>query len=616
MTIRSALFTVLTLTAAAAAATALAGSEPGEPELLMRSGPGSAYQVPVGTSWTSKTPSLNNNGIAAISLNAVPPDNHAAVWSGDADSGGLVDIAGEASALYTDVDINLAGEIVWVRNESTQNGILGYDPVSEQTSFLTNAPLGASSWTAVQVNDAAELGYRAGFGFSGNAWVSWSLSEGTDIHLAESGVDSNSPYAFLFTPSFNNNREIAGKAAINTFTTNQIVIADRNGNVQVLVEDNNLDPASPFASFNNSVGFNDNGQVAFIAGLVGGGRGVYVTDTDGWTEVALEGEDDLDEIEFFSPRLNNAGQVVFRGFNTAGDRAVWLADGNGVVPLATRGDIVQTDLGPARLESPDSVGGPNFGGSPALNDQGEVAFVSLLTDPNNSAVSFGRGLFVVAVEVEALTLTKSADPMTYDAAGQTIEYNYLIENSGNVPIPGPFEVDDNQEQVACPAGDLDPGQALNCTAERIISQADLDGGSVTNIATASAGEVQSNTDTITVTAEQMPALSLVKSAEPVIFDAVDQVIEYSYLVENIGNITLAGPVEVDDDQEAVICPDGSLAPGQTLICTAERVISQDDVDAGTVTNSAVASAGETSSNTAMFTIATPGVFTDRFEQQD
>ena len=55
---------------------------------------------------------------------------------------------------------------------------------------------------------------------------------------------------------------------------------------------------------------------------------------------------------------------------------------------------------------------------------------------------------------------------------------------------------------------------------------------------------------------QKPALSLVKTASPATYDAVGDVIGYSYVVTNTGNVTLAGPVTVADDKATVTCPAG------------------------------------------------------------
>ncbi len=471
------------------------------PELMMRSGAGSAYQIPVGSSWSSKTPSLNNQGQVAMSINVVAPEFNAGVWLGTVDGGEIVDIASGDGDLYTDVDINDEGQIVWTRNESSQDGILMYDPVEDETVYLTNAPVGASGWSSVAINDQQALSYRSAFGFSGNAWVSWDSEGGDEIHVAETGVDSDSPYAFLFTPSLNNDRRIAGKAAINSFNTNQIIIADEDGTIETLVEDSELDPDSPFSNFNNSVGFNDHGQVAFVAQLTAGGSGLFVADSEGWAQYALAGENGVDSFEAFSPVVNNDGLVAFRGFNDSGERAIWLADGETVTAIVTEGDIVDTDLGPARLQSPDEVGGPNFGGTISINDQGQVAFVSLLTDPDSSAVSRGRGVFLVSPEISetpGIGLEKTAEPMIFEAPGDIISYTFIVTNTGNVTLSGPVSVDDDQETVECPSGDLAPDESMTCHAERVISTDDVEAGSVTNIATATADGVESNEASVTV----------------------------------------------------------------------------------------------------------------------
>ena len=95
---------------------------------------------------------------------------------------------------------------------------------------------------------------------------------------------------------------------------------------------------------------------------------------------------------------------------------------------------------------------------------------------------------VPATQSPALTLKKSANPLTYTTVGQTITYDYLLTNSGNVTLGSPFAVTDDKATVTCPAAvtSLAPGATLNCTATYIITQADLDSGSVINIATATA----------------------------------------------------------------------------------------------------------------------------------
>ncbi len=185
---------------------------------------------------------------------------------------------------------------------------------------------------------------------------------------------------------------------------------------------------------------------------------------------------------------------------------------------------------------------------------------------------------------KTLSLVKSASPSTYDAVGDSIAYSYLVTNTGNVRLAGPVTVADDKATVSCPAlssvgngdGFLDPAEAITCTATYSITQADLNSGSVTNLAKASADGIDSNEDTETVDAVKNKTLSLVKSASPSTYDAVGDSIAYSYLVTNTGNVRLAGPVTVADDKATVSCPalstvgngDGFLDPAEAITCTA------------------------------------------------
>ena len=45
-----------------------------------------------------------------------------------------------------------------------------------------------------------------------------------------------------------------------------------------------------------------------------------------------------------------------------------------------------------------------------------------------------------------------------------------------------------------------------------------------------------------------------KTASPISADSVGDVISYSYLVTNNGNVRLAGPFTVTDDKATVSCP--------------------------------------------------------------
>ena len=94
-----------------------------------------------------------------------------------------------------------------------------------------------------------------------------------------------------------------------------------------------------------------------------------------------------------------------------------------------------------------------------------------------------------------------------------------------------------------------------------------------------------------------------KSATPNSYDAVGDVIDYSYVVTNTGNVSLAGPVTVTDDKVTVTCPAvATLDPGDSVTCSASYSIAQSDIDAGSITNTATASIGQVSSSIETLTV--------------
>ncbi len=204
--------------------------------------------------------------------------------------------------------------------------------------------------------------------------------------------------------------------------------------------------------------------------------------------------------------------------------------------------------------------------------------------------------FTNEAEAPGLLLTKAASSASYDHVGQQIDYSYVLTNSGNVTLDGPFTISDDKTTVSCPAtASLTPGDQITCTATYWITQADVDAGSVTNAATGQgkfhSDPVQSNQATASVTAIGNPALQLTKGASPETYSKVGDTIAYSYVIKNTGNATLNGPFTVTDDKVTVTCPaESTLAPNATLTCTGTYTIAQADLDAGSVTNAAIAHA--------------------------
>ncbi|MBN9621123.1 MAG: hypothetical protein J0H43_15575, partial [Actinobacteria bacterium] len=144
-----------------------------------------------------------------------------------------------------------------------------------------------------------------------------------------------------------------------------------------------------------------------------------------------------------------------------------------------------------------------------------------------------------------------------------------------------------------------PGAEVTCTAHAKVTQADLDNGQVADTATATGTApdgtpVPPASGSAVVTAQQQPALALVKTADPTVVTAAGQAVTYSFQVTNTGNVTITGLAITDTlaapagPQLRPTCPTTALAPSATTTCTATYTVTQADIDHGTIDNSATA----------------------------
>ena len=243
------------------------------------------------------------------------------------------------------------------------------------------------------------------------------------------------------------------------------------------------------------------------------------------------------------------------------------------------------------------------------------------TDQYGLAVTSNQSQATVPAKgtTSSLSLTKTATVGGYSAAGQTLSYDYLVKNTGTTTINS-IAVSDNKvtpAALSCPQPTLGPGASETCTGTYVTLQADVDAGSVTNVATAtgknpSNSPVTSNQSTATVMASgTASSLSLVKSNSSSGYSAAGQTLSYDYLVTNTGSTTISSIAVSDNLIASVSCPDASLAPAASETCTGSYPATQTDVDAGSVTNTATASGTGPSNETVTSNQSTVTVDGDR-----
>ncbi len=232
-----------------------------------------------------------------------------------------------------------------------------------------------------------------------------------------------------------------------------------------------------------------------------------------------------------------------------------------------------------------------------------VATVSATPPAGTTLAPVTDTLTIDANQTRSLDIAKTAAQSDYDSVGDVIDYRYVITNTGNVTITDAVTVNDDRiASISCPAlpaGGLLPGAQLTCSASDIITQADLDAGSVTNTASATDGTTTSPEVSETVTADSQPSLSMTKTADPQVFDTLGQTVSYAYVITNTGNVSLTDALAVSDNRITVSCPAlpaGGLAPNAQITCTGTDTVSQDDLDAGRIENTATATSGTTQSS--------------------
>ncbi|MET8980621.1 LPXTG cell wall anchor domain-containing protein [Streptomyces sp. NPDC004539] len=322
----------------------------------------------------------------------------------------------------------------------------------------------------------------------------------------------------------------------------------------------------------------------------------------------------------YSIRVTNTGNVTMR--NVAAQEANF--SGSGGTP-AVSCPAAASSLAPGASVTCTAT----YRVTQADMDAGKITNTATATGtPPNSSTPVtsppSATTTVTTSQRPALTVTKSAD-RTDLVAGQTITYTYRATNTGNVTLTGvtvketSFSGSGGTPAVSCPGGSLAPGASVTCTATYTVTQADVDAGKVTNSGTATGIPPGTTTPvssppspTTTVTGTQRPALTVAKSTDRTDL-VVGQTVTYSYRATNTGNVTITN-LKVNESGfsgtgtlSAITCPSNWLAPGASTTCTATYTVTQADVDAGKLTNSATVSG--TPPNTSTPITSPPGTTT-------
>nr|WP_321236031.1 gliding motility-associated C-terminal domain-containing protein [uncultured Psychroserpens sp.] len=327
-----------------------------------------------------------------------------------------------------------------------------------------------------------------------------------------------------------------------------------------------------------------------------------------------------------------------------------LAVGGGAIVYTATYAITQDDINAGIVTNQAVAEGSDPGGNTVTDDSDDPTDTTSDDDPTDTVIPNNAELSITKTS----SLDLGADGIV--SVGDVITYTYTVTNTGDVTIfdvtvtenaanftgtgtlPTPVYVSGGADiDLEADLEDLAVGGgAIIYTATYAITQDDIDAGIVTNQAVAEGSDPGGNTvtddsdDPIDTTSDddptdtiipQDPELSITKTssldlgADGIV--GVGDIITYTYTVTNTGDVTifdvtvtenaanftgtgtLPTPVYVsggaDIDLEADL--EDLAVGGGAIIYTATYAITQDDIDAGIVTNQAVAEGSDPGGNT-------------------
>jgi len=193
----------------------------------------------------------------------------------------------------------------------------------------------------------------------------------------------------------------------------------------------------------------------------------------------------------------------------------------------------------------------------------------------------------------------------FGQVGETITYTFTVTNIGNVTLTNVNVTDNTATVTGGPILSLAPQMSDNTTftATYILTQDDIDNGEVLNIANSTGSDPDGtpvmDPDDDETEIPQNPGIELIKMGT---FNDLDgnglaepgETITYTFIVENVGNVTLTN-ITLSDP---LLMLNGgsipSLAPGaiDNLTFSGTYTLTQDDVDAGIYENTAEVSGND------------------------
>ncbi len=350
----------------------------------------------------------------------------------------------------------------------------------------------------------------------------------------------------------------------------------------------------------------DNVALALTCELDVSTNGLSIADTD------LSGTESAGDIVTVTFGVTNTGTATLLDLAVSDAGALTTTCASSMLtPGATTTCTTTYTLSQGDLDSGDFSGSATVAGRDAANVSVSDSSLYSLTLVTTAAFD---------TDLTATLDISVTNPVGGVSPGDTITYTGSVTNTGNVTISSVAALTDVSGSLSCAATALAPGESTDCTATYLLTQGDIDTGSVDATGSFSATPAQGADLAAAATADvvlaQEPGLTVVFVSDTPTYSFVGATIGLTVTVTNTGNVTI-GDIDVSQDMEFSTSVDCGampflLAPGESLSCTATRTIVQDDLDAGSIAGSAIATGADPSTNPVS---ATSDVLTLTADQQ-
>jgi uncharacterized repeat protein (TIGR01451 family) len=305
---------------------------------------------------------------------------------------------------------------------------------------------------------------------------------------------------------------------------------------------------------------------------------------------------DIGESISYSFLVRNTGNVTVSGITIADARVSGLSPSP--VSIAPGGQATVTAAPYPVTAANINTGLPITNSATASGTTASGAAVATTASTTSTPINYAPALSLSSSVVFA--------PGATGAIGNTVNFSFTATNTGNIPLASVAISTPLAGMSALTytwpgaSGTLSVGQVVTATATYVLQRPEVDAGVLSTLATVVGtppiGAVVSATASPSLTITPVPSITVTKTALPTVAQSAGQVITFSFLVKNTGNVTLStvGIADSLPGMSAVTFANwpttaGVLGAGQSVSGSATYSVTMGDVSAGTVSNTATAS---------------------------